>query len=35
MHLIVLGLSHNTAPLDVRERFFIPEEASAEVLGEV
>ena len=35
MHLIVLGLSHNTAPLDVRERFFIPEEASAEVLREL
>jgi glutamyl-tRNA reductase len=35
MHLIVLGLSHNTAPLDVRERFFIPEEASAGVLREL
>jgi glutamyl-tRNA reductase len=33
MHLIVLGLSHNTAPLEVRERFSISEEASGEVLG--
>ena len=35
MHLIVLGLSHNTAPLDVRERFFIPEEANDGVLREL
>ncbi len=35
MHLIVLGLSHNTAPIEVRERCFIPEEAASDVLGEL
>ena len=27
MHLIVLGLNHKTAPVDVRERFSIPKDA--------
>ena len=27
MHLVVLGLSHTTAPVEVRERLFISEEA--------
>lgn len=35
MHLMLLGLSHNTAPLDIRERFVIPEGAGGEVLGEL
>ncbi len=32
MHLTVLGLNHNTAPLDVREKIFIPEDQQADVL---
>lgn len=32
MHLIILGLNHNTAPLDVRERLFIAEERQGDVL---
>jgi glutamyl-tRNA reductase len=35
MHLIVLGLNHTTAPLEVRERLFIPEEAMGDVLKEL
>jgi glutamyl-tRNA reductase len=35
MHLIVLGLSHNTAPIEVRERLFISGEASVDILGQL
>ncbi len=35
MHLIVVGLNHNTAPLDIRERCFIPEEANSDALGKL
>jgi glutamyl-tRNA reductase len=35
MHLIVLGLNHNTAPLDIREKLFISDEAAAGLLGEL
>jgi glutamyl-tRNA reductase len=34
-HLLVLGLNHTTAPLEVRERLFIPEEAIAAVLDDL
>ncbi len=32
MHLIILGLNHTTAPLDVRERLFIAEERQGDLL---
>jgi glutamyl-tRNA reductase len=32
MHLIILGLNHTTAPLDVREKLFIAEERQGELL---
>ncbi len=35
MRLVVLGLSHHTAPVEVRERLFIPEESSGDVLEEL
>jgi glutamyl-tRNA reductase len=35
IHLIVLGLNHTTAPVDVREKLFIPEESQPEVLKDL
>lgn len=35
MHLIVVGLNHNTAPLEARERLHIADEAIGDVLGEL
>jgi glutamyl-tRNA reductase len=32
MHLVVLGLNHNTAPLEVREKFHVSEEDLGEML---
>ncbi len=32
MHFIVLGLNHNTAPLDVREKLYIPEDSQGDIL---
>jgi len=33
--LIVLGLNHNTAPVEIREKLFVPEEAAGELLGDL
>jgi glutamyl-tRNA reductase len=33
MHLVVLGLNHNTAPVEVREKLHVPDEALGEVLN--
>lgn len=35
MSLVVLGLNHRTAPIEVRERFHVPEAALGRVLGEL
>ncbi len=35
MHITVLGLNHNTAPLDIREKLYISEEAAHGLLGEL
>jgi glutamyl-tRNA reductase len=33
MHLVVLGLNHNTAPVEVREKLHVPDEDLGEVLN--
>ena len=35
MHLLVLGLNHNTAPLEVRERLHVSDDVLGEVLKEL
>ena len=35
MHIIVLGLNHNTAPLDIREKLYISEETAHGLLGDL
>jgi glutamyl-tRNA reductase len=35
MHFLVLGLNHNTAPIDVREKMHIAEDTQADVLREL
>jgi glutamyl-tRNA reductase len=35
MHLVVLGLNHNTAPLDVREKFHVSEDDLSLVLSDL
>jgi len=35
MHLVILGLNHNTAPVEVRERLFVPEETIGPLLTEL
>ncbi|MDE2058946.1 MAG: glutamyl-tRNA reductase, partial [candidate division NC10 bacterium] len=35
MEIITLGLSHKTAPIELREKFHIPESELPEVLGDL
>ena len=33
MHIVVVGLSHKTAPVEIREKLAIPESRMGEALG--
>ena len=35
MHIAVFGLNHNTAPIDIREKLYIPEENIPDVLSRI
>ncbi|MCX5805902.1 MAG: glutamyl-tRNA reductase [Proteobacteria bacterium] len=35
MHIVVFGLNHNTAPIDIREKLYIPEESIPDTLSRI
>jgi len=35
MHLVILGLNHTTAPVEARERLYVPEDALGDLLGDM